>query len=145
LRRVALFPPFIALLVGFAVGAFGGWPPLAEDVLHRIAVTLSPIALFAVGLQFRPHDVRANAPYMGAALGWKMLVAPLLVMVTGRVLGVSGTPFVVGVLQTAAAPMISAGILAQQAGLAPQLANTIVGIGIALSLLTVPLWNTLLG
>ena len=47
-------------------------------------------------------------------------------------------------LQAATAPMISAGILAQQSGLAPKLANTVVGIGIVLSLATVPLWNTLL-
>ena len=82
---------------------------------------------------------------MAAGLGWKMLAAPLLVFGTGRVLGVSGIPFEVGVLQAATAPMISAGILAQQSGLAPKLANTVVGVGIVLSLLSVPLWNLLIG
>lgn len=145
LLKVARFPPFIAMLAGFAVGAAGGWPVLVDDLLHRIGTTLSPLALFAVGLQFKPADIRANLAPMAAGLGWKMLAAPLLVFATGRVLGVSGIPFEVGVLQAATAPMISAGILAQQSGLAPQLANTVVGVGIVLSLATVPLWNLLLG
>lgn len=145
LLKVARFPPFIAMLLGFAVGAAGGWPVLVDDLLHRIGTTLSPLALFAVGLQFKPADIRANLVPMAAGLGWKMLAAPLLVFATGRVLGVSGIPFEVGVLQAATAPMISAGILAQQSGLAPKLANTVVGVGIVLSLATVPLWNLLLG
>lgn len=145
LLRVARFPPFIAMLVGFGVGAVGGWPLLVDDVLYRLSVSLSPLALFAVGLQFKPSDIRANLPPMTAALGWKLLTAPLLVMATGRLLGVSGIPYEVGVLQTATAPMISAGILAQQSGLAPKLANTVVGVGILLSLATVPLWNLLIG
>ncbi|ROH93834.1 AEC family transporter [Stagnimonas aquatica] len=146
LLRVAKFPPFIAMLAGFAVGALGGWPPLAEDVLHRIGVALSPMALFAVGLQFKPSDLAVHLKPMTAGLAWKLGLAPLLVVLTGRVLGVgSGTPYEVAVLQAATAPMISAGILAQQSGLAPALANTVVGVGILLSLATVPLWNLLLG
>jgi len=145
LLRVARFPPFIAMLVGFAVGAAGGWPVLVDELLYRLSVSLSPLALFAVGLQFKPSDVRANLVPMSAALGWKMLFAPLLVLLTGRVMGVSGIPYEVGVLQAATAPMISAGILAQQSGLAPPLANTVVGVGIVLSLGSVPLWNLLIG
>lgn len=145
LLRVARFPPFIAMLVGFAVGAAGGWPVLVDEVLYRLSVSLSPLALFAVGLQFKPSDIRANLLPMSAGLGWKLLLAPLLVLSTGRLLGVSGIPFEVGVLQSATAPMISAGILAQQSGLAPKLANTVVGVGIVLSLMTVPLWNLLIG
>jgi predicted permease len=145
LGRVARFPPFLAMLAGFAVGAVGGWPGWAEELLQRLSVTLSPLALFAVGLQFRPADVRAHLPVMAVGLGWKLLLAPILVLITGRVLGVTGTSLEVGVLQAATAPMISAGILAQQSGLAPVLANTVVGIGIVLSLLTVPLWNLLIG
>lgn len=145
LLRVARFPPFIAMLAGFAVGAAGGWPPLVDEVLYRLSVALSPLALFAVGLQFKPGDIRAHALPMSAALGWKLLLAPLLVMSTGRLLGIGGIPYEVGVLQAATAPMISAGILAQQSGLAPQVANTVVGVGIVISLLSVPLWNLLIG
>ena len=43
------------------------------------------------------------------------------------------------------APMISATILADEYGLGPELANTVLGAGIVLSLVTVPLGNWLLG
>ncbi|NMW25441.1 AEC family transporter, partial [Rhodanobacter denitrificans] len=43
------------------------------------------------------------------------------------------------------APMVSATILADEYGLEPALANTVLGAGIVLSLLTIPLGNLLLG
>ncbi len=145
LLRVTRFPPFIAMLLGFAVAVLGGWPEWIDAMLHSLSVSLSPLALFAVGLQFKPSNIRAQLAPMSVGLSWKLLLAPLLVYLTGRALHASGVPFEVGVLQAATAPMISAGILAQQSGLAPALANTMVGVGILLSLATVPLWNLVLG
>ena len=144
-QRVLRFPPFIAMIVGFGVGQLGGWPEAVETLLHRLGLTIAPLALFAVGLQFAPRDLKTHAVPMGVALGWKLVLAPLLVWLTGFAAGASGVPYQVGVLQASTAPMISAGILAQQSGLAPQLANTVVGVGIVLSLVTVPLWNLWLG
>ena len=80
---------------------------------------------------------------MGIGLGWKMVLGPLLALGLGLSTGVSGLVLTVGVLQTAMAPMISAAILAEQYGLEPPLANTVLGAGIVLSLLTVPLANAL--
>jgi predicted permease len=48
------------------------------------------------------------------------------------------------VLQAGMAPMISATIMADQHHLEPPLANTVLGLGILLSLLTIPLANGLL-
>jgi predicted permease len=81
---------------------------------------------------------------VGIGLGWKMLLAPLLILGLGLLTGVGGLVLTVGVLQTAMAPMISAAILADQYDLEPPLANTVLGVGIVLSLLTVPLANALL-
>jgi predicted permease len=63
----------------------------------------------------------------------------------GTAAGVDGLVLTVGVLQAAMAPMVSAAILADEYDLEPSLANTILGAGIVLSLLTVPLGNLLLG
>jgi predicted permease len=144
-QRVLRFPPFLAMIAGFIVGALGGWPSEVDGLLHRLGLTIAPLALFAVGLQFAPRDIAAQALPMGVALGWKLALAPLLVWLTGLAVGATGIPFQVGVLQASTAPMISAGILAQQSGLNPPLANTVVGVGIVLSLATVPLWNLVLG
>jgi predicted permease len=69
---------------------------------------------------------------------------PLLCWLIGRALGVGGLVLTVGVLQAAMAPMISAAILADEYELDPRLANALLGAGIVLSLLTIPLGNLLL-
>jgi predicted permease len=63
----------------------------------------------------------------------------------GVAAGVGGLTLTVGVLQAGMAPMISAAILADEYKLEPSLANTLLGAGIVLSLITIPLGNLLLG
>jgi predicted permease len=50
----------------------------------------------------------------------------------------------IAVLQAAMAPMIAGAILATQNDLEPQLANTILGVGILIAFATVPIANALL-
>lgn len=144
-RRILTFPAFVALLVGIAVGALGGWPPVLGPVFAPLGATLTPLALFSVGLQFRFHAGERQLAAAGLGLGWKLLLAPLACWVLGRAAGVHGLVLTVGVLQAAMAPMVSATILADEYGLDPALANTILGAGIVLSLLSVPLGSHLLG
>lgn len=144
-RRILTFPAFLSLPVGALVGVLGGWPPLIQDVLTPIGITLTPLALFSVGLQFKFHLGERQLAAVGLGLGWKMLLAPLICVGLGLATGVGGLLLTVGVLQAAMAPMISAAILADEYGLEPPLANTVLGAGIVLSLVTVPLGNMLLG
>ncbi|MBD8879325.1 AEC family transporter [Rhodanobacter sp. 7MK24] len=140
-RRILLFPAFLALLAGVVVGLLGGWPGPLAGVLHSLGGTLTPLALFSVGLQFRLQAVRHQLGPLVCGLGWKLLLAPALCWLLGAAAGVSGLVLTTGVLQAAMAPMISAAILADEHGLDPELANTVLGAGIVLSLLTVPLMN----
>lgn len=143
-RRVLTFPPFVCLVAGVVVGVLGGWPAAIDHVLMQIGATLTPLALFSVGLQFKLHLQREQAGALVAGLGWKLLLAPLATLAVGMLTGVTGLTLTVGVLQAAMAPMISAAILADQYGLEPRLANTVLGAGILLSLATIPLGNLLL-
>ncbi len=141
LRRIVRFPALLALLAGIAVGLLGGWPAWMHGVLAPIGATLTPLALFSVGLQFTFRLGRGEAAVVGAGLGWKLLLAPLLCWALGTAAGVGGLVLTVGVLQAAMAPMVSAAILADEYELEPTLANTVLGAGIVLSLFSVPLAN----
>lgn len=145
LRRVVLFPSFLALIAGGLVRLVGGWPEWLAFALAQLGATLTPLALFSVGLQFRLGDVRTQWRPLAVGLSWKLLLAPLLVFTLAAATGASGLPVTVAVLQCAMAPMITAGILAQQHGLNPPLASAVVSVGVLLSLLTVPLWSWALG
>lgn len=144
-RRVLTFPPFVSLVVGILAALLGGWPQPVDAILDRLGATLVPIALFSVGLQFRLQFQRGQGGALALALGWKLALAPLVVWIVGLAMGVSDAILTVAVLESAMAPMISAAILAEQNDLEPQLASTVLGIGIVLSLVTVPLANYLLG
>jgi malate permease and related proteins len=142
-RRILFFPPFLALLVGVLAGFLGGWPAAVESVYERVGATLTPLALFSVGLQFTLQLSRAQFGAVGFALAWKLVAAPLLVFLAGVAVGIHGPVLAVAVLQSGMAPMISAAILADQHGLDPRVANATLGVGILLSLATVALLNRL--
>jgi predicted permease len=144
-RRILTFPAFLSLVLGAVVGLLGGWPAMMDGVFTPVGATLTPLALFSVGLQFKFHLSARQISALSLGLGWKLVLAPLAAWALGSVAGVGGLTLTVGVLQAAMAPMISAAILADEYKLEPQLANTILGAGIVLSLLTVPLGNYLLG
>lgn len=143
-RRLMSFAPFLALLVALVLRQIGPLPEAIDAVLFRLGQTLTPLALFSVGLQMRLRGFGDHLPKIAAGLGWKLALAPGLVAVIAYAAGVKPDFAAVGILQCAMAPMISAGILAEQNGLDPPLANLVVGVGILLSLATVPLASLLL-
>ncbi len=142
--RIFTFPPFICLLLGLAVGAAGGWPQWADSVLARLGSTLVPLALFSVGLQFRLRVPAGQWSAVALSLSWKLILAPLGVWSVAHALSIGPLPATVAVLEAAMAPMIAATIIAVQHELEPELANTVLSVGILLAFVTVPLWNLLL-
>jgi predicted permease len=131
--------------VGIVVASIGGWPQPVDAIFDRIGATLVPIALFSVGLQFRLQFQQGQGAALLLALGWKLAVAPVVIWLAGLAIEVSDAILTIAVLESAMAPMISAAILAEQNDLEPQLANTVLGVGIVLSLVSVPLADYLLG
>jgi predicted permease len=143
-KRVLLFPPFLALVAGVIVGLAGGWPPLAEGVVARIGATLTPVALFSIGLNFTLKLSRERLGTASLALGWKLALAPAVIFALATVVGAQGLVLAVTVLQAGMAPMASVPILCQQYGLETDVANAALGAGLAISLFSVPFINTLL-
>jgi len=138
-RRILRFPPFLALIAAFGVRLLGGWPDFFEPVLKRLGDTLTPLALFSVGLQFKLAGIGIKRGKLFAGLGWKLVLSPAIALAIALILGVRGVAVSAGILQTAMAPMITAGILAVEHDLDPPLANLMVSLGILLSLFSVPL------
>lgn len=143
-RRVVLFPPFLALVAGAIVGMLGGWHPVAEGLVGRIGATLTPVALFSIGLNFKLRMSRERLGAASLALGWKLAVAPAAIFALATLVGAQGLVLGVAVLQAAMAPMASVAILCQQYNLDTEVANVALGAGLAISLVTVPFIDTLL-
>jgi predicted permease len=142
--RVLRFPPFIAMLAAIALSPWP-YPHAATTVLTRLADTLAPVALVAVGLQVRLVSLRSNARPMALALCYKMVAAPaciaLLLMLTGLEPGVAH----VTTFEAAMPPMITGGIVAIEHDLNPTLVALVLGVSIPLAFVTLPIWRWILG
>jgi malate permease and related proteins len=139
-RRVFSFPPFIALVLALLPVS---WPAELDGVLARIGDTLVPLAMFAVGMRLRLRPPRERSALV-VGLAIKMLLFPLSALGFVRLLGATGLPAEVAVLEAAMPPMLTAAALAQMAGLAPELCAALAGYGIVLAFVILPLWAALL-
>ncbi len=137
-RRVATFPPFLALVLALTLNATtGGEPPeLMTDSLDILAKSLVPTVLVAVGLNWRLRLPGADVAPFAVALGLKLAVMPLIAAAGLAALGLHGLAADTSVLEAGMGPMITASALATGAGIRPDLAAAVTGYGTLLSLAT---------
>jgi predicted permease len=144
LEKILKFTPFQALLVALVLRPIE-FPAAFEELLGRLGATLAPIALVSVGYQLRLGDLRGRLPALGLGLLFKLIFGPMLVaFVLVKLLGSNGAVTQVTIFEAAMAPQIGAAIVAIEHKLDPPLVTLMVGIGIPLSFLTLPLWWYLL-
>ncbi|ERM84018.1 hypothetical protein P872_00490 [Rhodonellum psychrophilum GCM71 = DSM 17998] len=146
-RKILTFPPFLFFLIAMFMNLYqwqvGGF--LAQ-VLEIIAMTLTPVALIAVGLQIRINPEAMRSKFLWYGLGYKLILIPAIVLLLFKgVFNLGGLLLKISVIEAAMAPMITATIIAISHDLEPRLASLMVGVGIPLSFLTVGIWYLILG
>ena len=142
-RRIASFPPFLALLAGLTVMPADP-PAWIAGGLQRLADALLPLVVLAIGLGLRLRLPREELRPLAVGLLLKLALMPLLALGIARAFGLAGVVHDAVVLESAMPPMITAAALAISHRLAPGLASAMVGYGILLSLATLPAWAWLL-
>jgi predicted permease len=140
IKRIVLFPPFIALVAAMLLRPVA-YPYWLVSVLERLSDTLAPLALVSVGFQLRLGHLAGNGRNLAIGLAFKLLLAPLLFYgLFVHVLDVKGLTAQVTVFESAMPPMITAGIIAAEHDLDPDLANLMVAVGLLLSFFTLTGW-----
>lgn len=145
-RKILLFPPFIFFLISLIMNlldlqVYG----TVENIMDLIALTLTPIALIAVGLQIKINSGDLLQSPLLTGLGLSLIFAPALVyLILGLILDYEGLVFQVTVMEIAMPPMITASIIAIKFNLKPKLASLMVGVGIPISLVTLSIWYWIL-
>ncbi|MBF0455211.1 MAG: AEC family transporter [Magnetococcales bacterium] len=142
IHKILTFPPFLALLAA-AIIASQGWvlPAMVTSILERLAATLVPVVMVAVGLQLTFHLEKQYVKPLLAGLGLKLFIAPLVALLVCSWLGLEGDPARIAIFEAAMPSMITAGALAIAAGLAPDLMAAMVGVGLLSSYVTLPIWR----
>ncbi|MCC5945708.1 MAG: AEC family transporter [Bernardetiaceae bacterium] len=140
LKKLISFPPFPAFIIALLL-TFVRVPDELNLVFEKLGATLSPLALFSVGLQLNWQQSAFRILPLSLGLGYKLFLAPLLIYgLYAGVFRAEGMIIDVSVVEAAMAPMITGVLLASQYNLKPVLASMFAAIGIPLSLLTVWLW-----
>lgn len=139
-RRVVLFPPFIALVISLALIPVE-YAPWFTALLKRLGDTLAPLALLSVGFQLRLGHLAGNGRNLALGLGFKLLLAPLLIyLLYVPLLGAHGHAIRVTLFDAAMPPMITAAIIASEHDLDPELATLMVAVGLVISFVTLSGW-----
>jgi len=144
IRKIVLFVPFQAFVLALLLMPLE-YPIWLDELLKRLGATLVPIALVSVGYQLQLSQVRGKAHALTVGLVFKLAIGPALILLLfAGVLGAEGPVLSVTVFEAAMGPMIGASIVAIDHELDPPLLTLMVGVGIPLSFLTLPVWWHLL-
>jgi malate permease and related proteins len=141
--NIIKFPPFIALCTALAF-SFIEYPIWLSDVLSRMASTLVPVVMIAVGLQWKFRLERENLSPLLIALLLILIIEPTFAWMLTYLFHLDGLIAHSIVLEAAMPAMISAGVLATAHNLAPQLISSIVGYSLMFSLGSLWLWKLLI-
>ncbi|MDR2892816.1 MAG: AEC family transporter [Deltaproteobacteria bacterium] len=144
-RQVFTFPSFVAALVVTATSPFVDYS-FIFPFLDLIVPTISPLALFSIGLQFNFKDKSRGAGLMPVfmGLGYKLLLSPLLMLLLAFAMGATGDIGKVSVFMAGMPSHVLVCITASQFNLNPKLCAMLVAISIAGALLSLPVWYFIL-
>lgn len=139
-QRIALFPPFISLIIALLLIPVG-YADWFAALLQRLGDTLAPLALLSVGMQLRLGHIARHKRNLALGLAFKLILAPLAIwLLYVQLLGARGLPIQVTLFEAAMPSMITAAIVAKEHDLDPDLANLMVAVGLILSFFTLTAW-----
>ncbi len=135
LKKLLLFPPFIFLVMALM---FGETPDAAQPYLQTLASTLVPLALISVGYSMT-FGGEMDYPLFAQSLVLKLILMPVITFGILLAMGTEPLALKTAVLESGMPSMITAGALAIASGFAPALSAALVGYGIIISLVTLPM------
>lgn len=142
-KKIIFFPSVIATVVAILLQNYE-YPAWFLATLTRLADTLAPVALFAVGSQITFKDTSSIGP-LSFGIVTKLLVIPALFYLFFQYfLDSKGMIFQTTIFEAAMPTMVTGGILAIDHKLNPHLAALMLGMSILISFGTLWFWKMIL-
>lgn len=143
LKKVTLFPPFIACAAALILPLFMDISPL-DPLFDKLAATVAPLALFSIGLQMKFDGWKSQIRHVSASLVYKLILAPLIIYGIVWLSGMKGIIPQISIFEAAMPSFLTAGIIASEYHLNPRLSSLIVGISIVFAFFTTAVWYLLI-
>lgn len=138
-KKVLRFPPFVACLLALLLSPWLDFSPM-NPFLDKLVATLSPLALFSIGLQLKITDWKKELPHLSVGLFYKLMLAPALVFLFTLLLQGSGNLARITLFEASMSSHITAGLLASQYNMNPRLCTLMIGFGLIANILSAPFW-----
>ncbi len=144
-RKIIAFPPFIALAIALILNHLMvlSFESVLSSAMNVIGASLIPTVMVAVGFQWKFVLPKQDLAPFAFGLTIKLLIAPLFILFVLQWLNLPKLQSATLLLESAMAPMISAGALLISEKQNPDLTASMVGYGLLLGLMTVPIWSLL--
>jgi len=139
LKKVFRFPPFLACLTALILPRFIDIS-VANSLLDKLVATMSPMALFSIGLQLKLGEMKREWKLLSAGLLYKLILAPCLILVLALILNSTGNLAKISVFEAGMSSHITVSLLASQYNLNPRFCSLVVGLGIILGFVTSTCW-----
>ena len=138
LKSLAVFPPFWALVIGL-IGIKFPLPSLFDGLILSLSKTLIPCAMVAVGFQMKFKLNLTQVKPLIVGLGIKLIIIPIVALLGFSLIGSDHLSVNVSIIQSGMPPMVTAGALAINEDLEGDIAAGLVGYGLFLSFITIPI------
>jgi len=142
-EKIFRFPPFVACLVALVFSRFFDFAAV-NPFLDKLVTTMSPMALFSIGLQLKFDAIKQEWKLISAGLIYKLLLAPLLVLLLAFMFHSTGNLAKISVFEAGMSSHVTASLLTGQHELNPRYCSLVVGMGIAAGFITSAGWYFLL-
>jgi len=142
LKRIFLFPPFIALIIALCM--YGkSYPEWLSTLFSMGAASMVPVVMVAIGFQMRLLLPKDELLSLAGGLTIRLLLTPIVFLYCCKIAGLSSPATLVSLFETAMPPMVTAGALASIAGLKPRLSSAMAAYGILFAFFSLPFIHSL--
>ncbi|WP_294269666.1 AEC family transporter [uncultured Chryseobacterium sp.] len=139
LKRLLTFPPLLGCLAALVLSRYIDFTA-AEPFFDKLAATVSPLALFSVGLQLKFNGWKKLIPQMSVSMLYKLILAPAIVLGLALLIGIKGDVAKITLFEAAMPTVVTSSIIAEQFRLNTKLTNLIIGFSIIVGFITSALW-----
>ena len=139
LKRLITFPPLVGCIAALTFSQFIDFT-LAEPFFDKLAATVSPLALFSVGLQLKFNGWKKLIPQMSTSMFYKLILAPAITLGLALLLGIKGNIAKITIFESAMPAVLTSSIIAEQFRLNTKLTNLTIGFSIIAGLFTSAIW-----
>ncbi|MHC8949335.1 AEC family transporter [Sphingobacterium hungaricum] len=141
-KNIISFPPLIGCLLAIALSRFVDLEP-TKPFFHQLASTITPLALFSIGLQLN-LNLGYQFKYISISILYILILAPLIALTASLLFKLKGDVVQISIFEMAMPSLVSTSMVLEKYKLNTGLGNSIIGLSILIGLVTTYFWYLIL-